>query len=761
MHFVDPGSSGVSPGQRPSPRPVPSPSPVPAPAPSPTYPPRPGNLYNSTSCFRVSKRFDTVSLFLFILENVNFCKRRKGGTYADPDRCSGFIICNIGNTHRMTCGDGLLFNTHGMNCDLPGRVDCGDRPLDSPHGNQEDIQGQFGDPVTVDQETGSHRQQSKIQREESAREDRERNGFTPTREGNSEENADHPGKPNQIQEDKQSLKVSGKNSPNEFDDKLEAEDIQDTSSIQLGVDFPENKVEKSDDSTQTDPNRVKTRNSKEPVLHVLINGDTNLSPVSSSSKSDDEASKSRPSFQIMVNNDGIKASLGRQEERKKMDDTSYFDKPKHTFHVVINNDQRKRVHDEVEGTIPGARKQEGTVGGGEEKEISKPNFELTAKNNKDGVSSQKQVDNHGNNDLQGNEKQTMNRGSQEEAHSVPNIHDKEIPNGQAARQNHLLNTFKENVNEAMSVNEVKVQHLNGVNNGNEPGMNIEMLPSLPVHDQNISTNASQNIKLMSTQTSVENIPIRTPVDVSGGAAKVGDQSDINNSKEEIKKIQSKTQEDTLDKVTEDKKIKDKENEPQETKVPQSTYQEHLPLTTTVNKPSKDSHQETLTFKPPQTAFKHPLEALSFENQRQHPTLKEQLKVANGKGTEAHDIPLEHDSAESSEKKINEPGSEKEDKPEKDLDTSDVTTSQNSEGQGNVKRPTVDILVNGDNGRTTELRMRNNNNEIARMNDAGGKQATNRNPVIGITIRQKGGQDHHILFSKRQRLDKLRHHHKHH
>lgn len=680
----------------------------------------------------------------------------------------------------MTCGDGLLFNPNGMNCDLPGRVDCGDRPLDSAKGNHEDIrQGQFSDPIT-DQKTVSHGQPLKIQ-EENAIGDRERNESLPLKGGHySEQNAHNPEKPNLMavhgpRDDKQSLKAGGSSpSHSEFDDTMKAaDDTHDTPSIQLGVDFRENKKEeKSDDSTQTDSNHVKTTSSKDPVLHVLINGDTNLTPMSSSSKSDDEASKSRPSFHILVNKDGIKASLGRsQEERKKMDDSSHSDsetqKPKHTFNFVINDDNRKRVQDEIEGSSPGASKQGGTVGGGDEERISKPNFELTVKNNKDQEDQrQKQLDHHGNN----NEKQgqTTTHGGQGDDQSVHvnAIHDKEIPIGRPT-QNQIIETIKQNVNEAKNVDkEVKVEHMNGANKEQEPGMDIEMIPPLPLHDQNISTNASRNTKAMNPQSSSDNIPLKTPVNVNSGTSKGGVQGDSNNSKEEIKKFQNNTQvADNQDKITEIRKIKVKEIEsPEPNNAQQPNYQGHLPITGTTTKPIQASSQESLRFKPPQTAFKHPLEALSFENQRQPGISKEQLKVTNEKSSELHDSSLEHDSIESSQKKIDEPDSEKEsEKPEKAMDTSDATTPQNSEGQAKVKRPTLDILVNGDSGRTTELRMRNSNNEIARLNDAGGKQATNRNPVVGITIRQKGGPDHHILFSKRQRLlnHKLRHHHKHH
>ncbi|XP_048586289.1 uncharacterized protein LOC5509740 [Nematostella vectensis] len=60
----------------------------------------------------------------------NFCEGKHGGTFPDPDDCRGFIICNHGNTHRMKCEPGLMFNPKGMNCDLPERVNCGARKQD-------------------------------------------------------------------------------------------------------------------------------------------------------------------------------------------------------------------------------------------------------------------------------------------------------------------------------------------------------------------------------------------------------------------------------------------------------------------------------------------------------------------------------------------------------------------------------------------------------------------------------------------------------
>ncbi|XP_078373651.1 chymotrypsin-like elastase family member 3B [Oculina patagonica] len=53
-----------------------------------------------------------------------FCKGKQDGNYKDPHTCFGFIACSGGNTNKMPCPDGLMFNEEKNMCDYPENTEC-------------------------------------------------------------------------------------------------------------------------------------------------------------------------------------------------------------------------------------------------------------------------------------------------------------------------------------------------------------------------------------------------------------------------------------------------------------------------------------------------------------------------------------------------------------------------------------------------------------------------------------------------------------
>ena len=79
------------------------------------------SYFTYRSNFRQKNSLIHSALLLFQI----FCETYNPGVHADPDNCSGYIMCDMAdNTYEMPCPPGLMFNPDILVCDWPENVDC-------------------------------------------------------------------------------------------------------------------------------------------------------------------------------------------------------------------------------------------------------------------------------------------------------------------------------------------------------------------------------------------------------------------------------------------------------------------------------------------------------------------------------------------------------------------------------------------------------------------------------------------------------------